>query len=83
MKTKYITSGVCASGIELDIEDNVIKSVKFINGCDGTLKGICTLACGMDARETAAKLKGIRCSMRPTSCPDQLARAIEENLSRK
>ena len=80
MKTKYIPSGVCATGIELDIEDGLIKSVQFTNGCDGSLKGITALVSGTDAREAAAKLKGITCSMRPTSCPEQLALAILENL---
>ncbi|MDR0445619.1 MAG: TIGR03905 family TSCPD domain-containing protein [Oscillospiraceae bacterium] len=77
MKTSYKTTGTCAERIELDIENGIVKSVEFIDGCDGNTKGISRLLEGADARSVADKLRGIRCGRRPTSCPDQLARAID------
>jgi uncharacterized protein (TIGR03905 family) len=81
VKTVYATSGTCARRIELDIEDGIVKSVAFAGGCDGNLKGLARLIEGADAREAADRLRGIRCGHRDTSCPDQLARAIDASLS--
>jgi uncharacterized protein (TIGR03905 family) len=81
MKTVYTTSGTCAKRIELDIEDGIVKNVRFAGGCDGNAKGIARLVEGADARAAADKLRGICCGHRNTSCPDQLARAIDESLS--
>ena len=80
MKTVYTTKGSCARAIDLDIENGIIKSVEFVSGCDGNLQGISKLVEGMDAREAAARLRGIKCGYKQTSCPDQLALAIEDNL---
>jgi uncharacterized protein (TIGR03905 family) len=77
LKTTYITRGTCASGIDLDVENGILKDVRFHGGCDGNLQGIAALVKGMDAAEAARRLRGIRCGHRPTSCPDQLARAID------
>ncbi|MDR1299046.1 MAG: TIGR03905 family TSCPD domain-containing protein [Oscillospiraceae bacterium] len=81
MKTVYTTSGTCAKRIELDIEDGIVKSVLFAGGCDGNAKGIARLVEGADARAAADRLRGIRCGHRGTSCPDQLARAIDKSLA--
>jgi uncharacterized protein (TIGR03905 family) len=80
MRTTYRTAGTCARLIELDIEGGIVRSVKFVDGCDGNAKGIARLVEGADAREAADKLRGIRCGRRDTSCPDQLALAIDASL---
>ena len=67
----YKTTGVCAKEINFEIEDNKIKSVSFVNGCPGNLMGVSKLVEGIDVDEAISKLKG-------TSCPDQLAKALEE-----
>jgi len=81
LKTTYKTKGTCASRIELEIENGVLGDVVFTGGCNGNLQGISTLVKGMDAREAAQKLRGLRCGMKNTSCPDQLALAIEQALN--
>jgi len=80
MTCSYKPTGTCASRINFDIEDGVIHKLSFEDGCEGNLKALSVLAEGMDAAELAKKLKGIDCDMRGTSCADQLARAIEQNL---
>ncbi|QGU94945.1 TIGR03905 family TSCPD domain-containing protein [Clostridium bovifaecis] len=77
----YTTKGVCSRKINFDIEDNIIKNISFIGGCDGNLKAICSLAEGMEVETIIKKLKGISCDGKPTSCPDQLAKALEELLN--
>ena len=77
MKYAYIPRGVCSRKIELDIEDNKIKSCRFMGGCHGNLQGIGKLVQGMDVDEAISKLEGIDCGGRGTSCPDQLARALK------
>ncbi|MCD7905269.1 MAG: TIGR03905 family TSCPD domain-containing protein [Clostridiales bacterium] len=74
----YKTRGVCSTQIHFDVEDNKIYNVKFTGGCNGNTQGVARLAEGMDVDETISRLKGIKCGFRPTSCPDQLARALEE-----
>ncbi len=73
---EYKTSGTCSQRILFDIEDGKVKNVQFIGGCNGNLKGIASLVEGMDAEEVIARVQGIRCGMKPTSCPDQLAKAL-------
>jgi len=80
MKTTYKTTGVCATAINLDIEGDVIKEVSFDAGCNGNLQAISVLVEGMNAKDAVAKLKGINCKTRGTSCRDQLARAIESQI---
>lgn len=75
---EYTPQGVCSMKIILDIEDNKVKDAKFIGGCDGNTKGVCSLVKGMQINEVIERLKGIDCRMRGTSCPDQLAKALEE-----
>ena len=80
MKYRYKTQGTCSTEIILELEDNKLKSVEFIGGCNGNLQGICKLVTGMDADEVVEKLQGIRCGWKDTSCPDQLAQAIDKAL---
>lgn len=74
----YKTRGTCSRQINLELEGNVIKKVSFVNGCDGNAQGIARLAEGMTVEEVKTKLIGISCEGKPTSCPDQLAKAVEE-----
>ena len=76
MRYTYIPRGVCSRMIELEIEDDVIKSCRFMGGCHGNLQGIGRLVKGMDVNEAIEKLEGIDCGGRGTSCPDQLAKAL-------
>lgn len=77
----FKTTGVCAKEIQFDIEDNKIKSVNFIGGCPGNLIGITHLVKEMEIDTAIAKLKGISCKTKETSCPDQLAQALESYLN--
>lgn len=72
----YKTSGVCSSGIDFEIENGIIKEVKFIGGCSGNTQGISALVAGMPVEEAISRLSGIRCGFKLTSCPDQLAKAL-------
>ena len=75
----YKTSGVCSSAISFDIDDSgKVHDVKFQGGCSGNTQGVASLCRGMKADEVVERLRGIRCGAKPTSCPDQLARALEE-----
>ena len=78
MHVKYNTKGTCAVRIEFDVEDGVVKNIAFLGGCDGNHKGIAALVEGQKPVEVAKKLKGITCGRRTTSCPDQLALALED-----
>lgn len=78
---RYKPQGVCSSAIDIEMKDGVIESVKFTGGCNGNLQGISALVEGMNAEEAIKRLKGIRCGFKSTSCPDQLARALEEMLA--
>lgn len=72
------TFGTCSKFIELEAEDGVLTRAVVVGGCHGNLQGICKLIVGMRLDDVKAKLGGIRCGGRPTSCPDQIAKAIEE-----
>ena len=74
----YTTRGTCSRAIELEVEENTVKSVKFIGGCSGNTQGVAALVVGMDVDEAISRIKGIKCGFKPTSCPDQLALALEE-----
>ena len=78
MQFTYYPRGVCSRQYNFDVEDGVVRSVEVIGGCHGNLQGISKLVAGMPVDEVIARLKGIRCGMKPTSCPDQIARALEE-----
>ena len=76
----YKTRGTCSAAIDLEVENGIIKHADFIGGCPGNTKGISMLVQGMSATEAIKRLKGITCGTKPTSCPDQLAHALEEAL---
>ena len=78
MHKTYKTKGVCSVQIDFDIKDNKIYNVKYLGGCNGNLKGIAALVEGQDIKTVKERLKGIKCGMKETSCPDQLAKALEE-----
>ena len=70
--------GVCSKRMEITVEDGVVQAVKVTGGCSGNLQGISALVKGMKVEEAIARLDGIRCGFKPTSCPDQLAQALKE-----
>jgi uncharacterized protein (TIGR03905 family) len=74
----FKTRGTCSTHIQLELEGNILKKVKFIKGCDGNSKGIARLAEGMTVEEIKKRLAGIQCEGKCTSCPDQLAKAVDE-----
>ena len=78
MHKTYKPQGVCSVQIDFDVEDGKIYNLKYIGGCNGNLKGIGALVEGQDVKTVKEKLKGIKCGMKNTSCPDQLAKALEE-----
>lgn len=78
MTIRYQTKGVCSSSIDIEVQDGIIKFVEFFGGCNGNLKGVASLVTGMKIEDAISKLKGIRCGFKPTSCPDQLAQALEQ-----
>ena len=73
---EYKTSGTCSQRILFDVENGKVKNVQFIGGCNGNLKGIAALVEGMDVDTVIERVRGIRCGMKQTSCPDQLAQAL-------
>lgn len=74
----YKTSGVCSQQINFEIDGDTIKSVEFIGGCSGNTQGVSRLVAGMKIDDAISRLEGIKCGFRPTSCPDQLARALKQ-----
>lgn len=76
----YKTKGTCSRGIHVEIEDGIVTDVKFDGGCNGNTKGVASLAIGMKAEEVVERLSGIKCGLKPTSCPDQLSEALKEAL---
>ena len=78
MTYTYKTKGTCSQMISFDLEDNKVKNVKFLGGCPGNLLGISKLVEGMDKDEVIARIEGVRCGAKQTSCPDQLAKALKE-----
>ncbi|MBE6871425.1 MAG: TIGR03905 family TSCPD domain-containing protein [Ruminococcaceae bacterium] len=73
---RYKTKGTCSSEIEIELNGDIIESVKFYGGCNGNLQGISRLVKGMTAQQAIERLEGIRCGFKATSCPDQLAKAL-------
>lgn len=80
MKFSYKPQGVCSRTLDFEIEDGVVKNVSFMGGCNGNLKGIAALCEGKPVQEIIDALSGIRCGFKQTSCPDQLARALQNAL---
>ena len=77
---QYTPKGVCSRHMEIDVEDGVIQAVRVTGGCSGNLQGVAALLKGMKVEEAVARMEGIRCGMKPTSCPDQLAQALKKAL---
>lgn len=77
-KISYIPHGVCSRRIDIEIEDGIIKAVKYSGGCAGNTQGVAALIAGMSVDEAIERLSGIRCGFKSTSCPDQLATALKE-----
>ncbi|MBR0045519.1 MAG: TIGR03905 family TSCPD domain-containing protein [Bacteroidaceae bacterium] len=84
MKTVYETKGTCSKAIELDVDDatGIINSVQFYGGCAGNTAGIAQLVRGQKAEDVISRLEGITCGLKPTSCPDQLARALRQVIGK-
>ena len=78
----YKPSGVCSSEIQFEVKEGIIEHVAFVRGCPGNGLGVASLAKGLTVEEAIAKLKGIDCRGRGTSCPDQLAKALEAYLAK-
>ena len=77
MHITYRPKGVCLQLMEIDVEDGIIKKVVVKGGCNGNLQGISSLLVGMKAEDAIARMEGIRCGFKDTSCPDQLAKALK------
>ena len=78
MEYRYRPQGVCSTEIIIEVKDNIIEKLQVINGCNGNLKGISSLVKGMTLDEVISRLRGIKCVMKGTSCPDQIAIALEK-----
>lgn len=78
MKYSYRTTGTCSFQIDVEVENGIVKDVHFTGGCNGNLQGISSLVKGMKVDDVIARLEGIRCGGKPTSCPDQLCKALRE-----
>ena len=77
---EYKTHGTCSRMVTVEVENGTVLSCKFNGGCAGNTQGLAALVTGMNVEEAIKKLKGIRCGFKSTSCPDQLALALEEAL---
>lgn len=80
MEYTFIPKGVCSRKISFEINDGIVSNVRFAGGCAGNTQGVAALVEGMKAEDVVARLSGIRCGFKRTSCPDQMAQAIKEAL---
>lgn len=80
MEFEYTPKGVCSRKMIFDVEDGKVVSAEVIGGCNGNLKGICSLIQGQKISDVIARLEGITCGPKPTSCPDQIAQALKQML---
>ena len=76
MRYEFKTKGTCSQKVIFDLDDDLVSNVEVIGGCNGNLKGICSLIDGLTVQEIYDKLAGIRCQSKATSCPDQIAQAV-------
>ena len=83
MEFSFNPKGVCSKKMTVVVEDGKIASLKVEGGCDGNLKGISRLLVGMRAEDAIEKMEGVRCGFKPTSCPDQLSKALRECLKKQ
>ena len=74
---QYVPQGVCSRKMEIDVEGGVIQAVRVMGGCNGNLQGIASLLKGMPVEDAISRMEGIRCGMKSSSCPDQLAQALK------
>ncbi len=74
----YVPKGVCSREINIEVEGNIIKEVKFTGGCNGNTQGVAALVKGMEVDEAISRLEGINCGGRGTLCPDQLTKALKQ-----
>ena len=81
MQYIYETKGTCSRKIFFELDGNKIVNVQFEGGCNGNTQGLAKMVCGRDVEEVVSKLKGVKCGFKPTSCPDQLAVALEQALN--
>ena len=80
MHFNYRTKGTCSQEILFDVDGKTVKNIEFIGGCNGNLQGISRLLVGMPVQQAIERLEGVRCGLKPTSCPDQLAQALKQAL---
>lgn len=80
MTYTYRPRGVCSQLFTIEVEDGIIQSIKILGGCAGNTQGLCALLKGMPVEEAIRRIEGIRCGMRSTSCPDQVAQALKKAL---
>ncbi len=80
MQFRYNPRGVCSREFVIDVEDGVIRSIQITGGCHGNLQGISSLLKGMQVEDAISRMEGIRCGMKSTSCPDQIAQALKKAL---
>jgi len=78
MQYEYKTKGTCSQRIFFEVDNGIVKNVQFVGGCNGNLRGIGALVEGMRVEDVINRVEGIRCGMKATSCPDQLAKALKE-----
>ena len=83
MTYTYRPKGTCSQQMTVELDGNIIKDVKILGGCNGNLQGISNLVKGMDANEAIRRMKGVKCGFKSTSCPDQLAIALEEAMKQQ
>ena len=81
MKIVYNTQGTCSKQVIVDVETGIVKKAEFVGGCNGNTKGIAALVEGMKAEDVIARLNGMKCGFKNTSCPDQLAKALSQALN--
>ena len=77
---EFKPSGVCSRLIKVDVDGNIIKNVQFVGGCAGNTQGIASLVVDMDVHDAISRMEGITCGFKPTSCPDQLAKALRQAI---
>lgn len=80
MTITYKTKGTCSSKMTIEVEDGMVQSLQVNGGCSGNLQGLARLVAGMPVEEVISRLEGIKCGLKPTSCPDQLAKALKQAL---
>lgn len=82
MNYTHMNRGTCSRAVSFDINDGIVTNIQFVGGCNGNTQGVAALAEGMKAEDIIAKCEGIDCNGRGTSCPDQLAKAVKEAISK-